>query len=136
MILPLVFIAIKYKKSHTSPERSPPARRFPISPWVPQCCGLWSSLVPLASAEVTVWSAKTIAQSMGISELVIGLTVVAIGTSSPELAASAVSALRGHHDIAIGNVFGSNLFNIMLVMTSAGAISPIALSPEVFSRTI
>ena len=60
--------------------------------------------------------------------------MVAIGTSLPELAASGVSALRGHHDIAIGNVFGSNLFNIMLVMTSAGAISPIALSPEVFSR--
>jgi cation:H+ antiporter len=60
--------------------------------------------------------------------------VVAIGTSLPELAASAVSALRGHHDIAIGNVFGSNLFNLMLVMTSAGAISPIVLTPEVFSR--
>ena len=99
--------------------------------------GLWfvvGLIVLLASAEVTVWSAKTIAQSMGISELVIGLTVVAIGTSLPELAASAVSALRGHHDIAIGNVFGSNLFNIMLVMTSAGAIAPIALTPEVFSR--
>ena len=71
---------------------------------------------------------------MGISELVIGLTVVAIGTSLPELAASVISALRGHHDIALGNVFGSNLFNLMLVMTSAGAISPMALNAEVFSR--
>jgi cation:H+ antiporter len=45
-----------------------------------------------------------------------------------------MSALRGHHDIAIGNIFGSNLFNLMLVMTSAGAIAPMALTPEVFSR--
>jgi cation:H+ antiporter len=71
---------------------------------------------------------------MGVSELIIGLTVVAIGTSLPELAASVISAVRGHHDIALGNVFGSNLFNLMLVMTAAGAISPITLSAEVFSR--
>jgi cation:H+ antiporter len=65
---------------------------------------------------------------------VIGLTVVAIGTSLPELAASVISAIRGHHDIALGNILGSNLFNLMLVMTSAGAIAPVALSPDVFAR--
>lgn len=135
MIFPLVFIAIKYKKSHTSPEEIAAGEEIPdITMGAALLWFVVGLAVLLASAEVTVWSAKTIAQSMGISELVIGLTVVAIGTSLPELAASAVSALRGHHDIAIGNVFGSNLFNIMLVMTSAGAISPIALSPEVFSR--
>jgi cation:H+ antiporter len=90
--------------------------------------------VLLGGAELTVWSAKSIAMSMGISELVIGLTIVAIGTSLPELAASVVSALRGHHDIAVGNIIGSNLFNILLVMGAAGAISPIELSAFVFSR--
>ena len=77
---------------------------------------------------------QSIATYAGISELIIGLTVVAIGTSLPELAASVISALRGQHDIALGNVFGSNLFNLMLVMTSAGAIAPIALGSEVFYR--
>jgi cation:H+ antiporter len=90
--------------------------------------------VLLGSAEITVWGAKSIAAYAGISELIIGLTVVAIGTSLPELAASVISALRGHHDIALGNIFGSNLFNLMLVMTSAGAIAPIALGAEVFYR--
>ncbi|MDG1818606.1 MAG: calcium/sodium antiporter [Porticoccaceae bacterium] len=135
LIFPLIFITIKYKRNHTSPEEVAAGEEIPDITMA--AAGLWfvvGLIVLLASAEVTVWSAKTIAQSMGISELVIGLTVVAIGTSLPELAASAVSALRGHHDIAIGNVFGSNLFNIMLVMTSAGAIAPIALTPEVFSR--
>jgi len=60
--------------------------------------------------------------------------VVAIGTSLPELAASIMSAKRGHHDIAVGNIFGSNLFNILLVMTAAGIISPITLSSDVFTR--
>jgi cation:H+ antiporter len=135
LIFPLIFVTVKYKKNHTSPEEIAAGEEIPDITLA--AATLWFVVglaVLLASAEVTVWSAKTIAQSMGVSELIIGLTVVAIGTSLPELAASAVSALRGHHDIAVGNVFGSNLFNIMLVMTSAGAISPIALAPEVFSR--
>ena len=135
LIFPLIYITIKYKKNHTSPEEVAAGEEIPNITMA--AAGLWFIVglsVLLASAEITVWSAKTIAQSMGVSELVIGLTVVAIGTSLPELAASAVSAVRGHHDIAIGNVFGSNLFNLMLVMTSAGAIAPITLTPEVFSR--
>ena len=81
-----------------------------------------------------MWGAKSVALNLGISELVIGLTVIAIGTSLPELAASAMSAIRGHHDIAIGNIIGSNLFNLLLVMGAAGAISPITLESMVFSR--
>ena len=71
---------------------------------------------------------------MGISELVIGLTIIAMGTSLPELAASVMSAIRGHHDIAVGNIIGSNLFNLLLVMGAAGAISPIDLDSQVFYR--
>ena len=91
-------------------------------------------LVMLLGSKFLVWGAITTAEQMGISELIIGLTVVAIGTSLPELAASVTSALRGHHDIAIGNIFGSNLFNFLAVMPIAGAISPLQLDGAVFYR--
>ncbi len=135
LIFPLIFIAVKYKKTHVSPEEVAVGEDIPdITMGAATLWFIIGLAVLLASAEVTVWSAKTIAQFMGVSELIIGLTVVAIGTSLPELAASVVSAMRGHHDIAIGNVFGSNLFNLMLVMPAAGIISPMAISPEVFNR--
>lgn len=88
----------------------------------------------IASSQVLVWGAKEIALSMGISELIIGLTVVAVGTSLPELAATAASAIKGHHELAIGNIIGSNLFNLLAVMAIPGLITPIALAPEVFYR--
>jgi cation:H+ antiporter len=81
-----------------------------------------------------VWGASSVATFLGISELVIGLTVIAIGTSLPELAASVTSALKGHHDIALGNIIGSNLFNILLVMGIAGSIQPISLGETIFYR--
>ena len=88
----------------------------------------------IISAEVLVYGAKDIALQFGISPLVVGLTVVAFGTSLPELAASITSALKGHHDIAIGNVIGSNIFNILLVMGIPAIIKAIDLDPSVFSR--
>ena len=82
-----------------------------------------------------VEAAVEIAQAAGVSERVIGLTVVAVGTSLPELAASVVAALRGHSAMAVGNVIGSNIFNVLLVLGAAGALFPIdgalsALWPE------
>ncbi|MGH1440991.1 MAG: calcium/sodium antiporter [Cellvibrionaceae bacterium] len=88
----------------------------------------------IVSAEILVWGAKAIAISFGVSPLVIGLTIVAVGTSLPELAASVMSALKGHHDIAIGNVIGSNIFNLLLVMGIAPIISPIVMDTIVFTR--
>lgn len=73
-----------------------------------------------------VGSAATIATAAGVSERVIGLTVVALGTSLPELAASLVAALRGHSAMAVGNVIGSNIFNVFLVLGAAGTVFPIA----------
>jgi cation:H+ antiporter len=132
MVLPLLLIAAKYKKAQAEASETQITQSFSSKG------ALISFIIGLAllliSAELTVWGAKSIALSMGISELVIGLTIVAIGTSLPELAASAMSALRGHHDIAVGNIIGSNLFNLLLVMGAAGAISPIALDSQVFSR--
>ncbi|WP_296056826.1 calcium/sodium antiporter [uncultured Amphritea sp.] len=87
-----------------------------------------------ASSRLLVWGATEIAQSLGVSDLVIGLTIVAIGTSLPELAASVASALKGHTDIALGNVVGSNIFNIAAVMAVPGLLAPIALESVVFWR--
>jgi len=88
----------------------------------------------IASSQLLVWAAKMVAVELGVSELIIGLTVVAVGTSLPELAATIASALKGHHDIALGNIIGSNLFNLLAVMAMPALIETTTLAPEVFSR--
>ena len=88
----------------------------------------------LLSSKALVWGAVNIAHAFGISDLVIGLTIVAIGTSLPELAASVMSALKGEPDIALGNVIGSNMFNLLAVLSIPGLIAPHALDPEVLTR--
>ena len=88
----------------------------------------------IISSNILVAGAKDIALALGVSELVVGLTVIAVGTSLPELAASVASALKGHHDIALGNVIGSNLFNLLAVMAMPALIAPPLLEPEVFNR--
>lgn len=77
----------------------------------------------LVSSRMLVDGAVSVATFFGVSELIIGLTIVAIGTSLPELAASVASALKGHHDIAIGNVIGSNIFNLLTVMPVPGLLA-------------
>lgn len=78
--------------------------------------------------QVVVDSATNIATSLGMSEKLVGLTIVAIGTSLPELVTSVVAALKGEKDIALGNILGSNIFNILLIIGLSSAISPIAVS--------
>ena len=96
---------------------------------------LFGGLILLvASSRILVWGAVEIADGLGISDLVIGLTVVALGTSLPELASSLVAVHRKEHDIALGNVIGSNLFNTLAVVGIAGVINPITISPEILSR--
>ncbi|MGC8773867.1 MAG: calcium/sodium antiporter [Chlorobaculum sp.] len=90
----------------------------------------------LLSSRMLVWGAVGIATALGVSDLVIGLTVVAMGTSLPELASSVVAARKGEHDIALGNVLGSNLFNTLAVAGIAGLIHPVEIAPVVFSRDI
>lgn len=79
-----------------------------------------------------VHSAVGIAQKLGVSDLIIGLTIIAAGTSLPELATSVVAGIRGERDIAVGNVVGSNLFNILAVLGLSGLVSPsgTAVSPQ------
>lgn len=91
-------------------------------------------LVLIASSRLLVWGAVDIAVSLGVSDLIIGLTIVAIGTSLPELASSVIAVRKNEHDLAIGNVIGSNLFNTLAVVGIAGAIHPLTVSPEVLYR--
>ncbi len=88
----------------------------------------------IVSSRILVWGAVEIAHEFGVSDLIIGLTIVAVGTSLPELASSVIATRKGEHDIALGNVLGSNLFNTLAVVGIAGAIHPLEIGPEVFKR--
>ena len=86
------------------------------------------------SSRILVWGAVEIARGFGVSDLIIGLTVVALGTSLPELASALAATRKGEHDLAIGNVIGSNLFNTLAVVGIAGAIRPMDVGAEVLYR--
>jgi cation:H+ antiporter len=89
----------------------------------------------IASSRLLVWGAVGVAHEFGVSDLIIGLTIVALGTSLPELAASVIAARKGEHDIAIGNVVGSNMFNILAVIGIATIIAPMnGIPAEVLNR--
>jgi len=90
----------------------------------------------VVSSRLLVWGAVGIAERLGWSDLVIGLTVVALGTSAPELASSIAAARKGENDLALGNVIGSNLFNSLGVVGLAGVISPAAVSADLVNRDI
>jgi cation:H+ antiporter len=94
-------------------------------------CGL---LLLIASSQLLVHGAVTIARYAGLSDLVIGLTIIAIGTSLPELAASIIGILKGEDDLALGNIIGSNIFNILAVLGLGAVIGPDSLDPMAGSR--
>ncbi len=91
-------------------------------------------LLLIVSSRLLVWGAVEIAQAFGVSDLIIGLTIVAVGTSLPELASSIIAARKGEHDIALGNILGSNLFNTLAVVGIAGMIHPMVVEPEILTR--
>jgi cation:H+ antiporter len=88
------------------------------------------------SSRLLVWGAVGIAQAFGVSDLIIGLTIVAIGTSLPELASAIAATRKGEHDLALGNVIGSNLFNTLAVVGIAGAIHPLSVDPAILTRDL
>ena len=130
LMIPLMAWLFFSKKQHPEEEEDIPSMKMLNA-------AFWF-VVGLAllvlSAEILVRGATSVAVSMGISPLIIGLTIIAIGTSLPELAASVMSALKGHHDIAIGNIIGSNIFNLLLVAGIPAIIQPIFMEQAVFSR--
>ena len=84
----------------------------------------------IIGGELVVDSASDIAAAFGMSQTLIGLTIVAVGTSLPELVTSVVASAKGENDLAMGNVIGSNIFNILLIIGASAAISPMTISRE------
>lgn len=91
-------------------------------------------LLLVISSRALVWGSVEIATALGVTKLVIGLTVVAVGTSLPELASSIAAARKNEHDIALGNILGSNLFNTLIVVGIAGLIHPLSVPTDVLTR--
>lgn len=91
-------------------------------------------LLLIVSSRILVWGSVSVAQAFGVSDLIIGLTIVALGTSLPELASSIMAARKGESDLALGNIVGSNLFNTLAVVGIAGVIAPITVAEEVLTR--
>ena len=123
------------KKEKTDPMQAEFEQEIPEIPT--QKAILWFVIgltLLIISSRGLVWGSVNIAQAAGISDLVIGLTIVAIGTSLPELAASITSVLKKEHDIAIGNIIGSNMFNLLVVFGIPGLISPHIIDPAILQR--
>jgi len=85
----------------------------------------------VVGAQLLITGASEIARSFGVSEAVIGLSLVALGTSLPELATSVMAALRGHADVAVGNVVGSNIFNILGILGLTALVRPIGVAAQI-----
>lgn len=132
------YIAVSYRQERnaSAPEQQPHAReveeidRLPRTLWL----GLLASVVGagflVAGAEMLIEGATGIALAAGIPEAVIGVTLVAVGTSLPELATAIVAAVRKHADVALGNVLGSNVFNVLGMLGLTAVIAPVTVAEE------
>jgi len=128
-----LFILIRY--TDTAEVLASEAEQVPVLSTHRTIGFLIAGLVVLvASSRMLVWGAVELATLLGISELIIGLTLVAVGTSLPELAASVASALKGHHDMALGNIVGSNLFNLLLVLSIPAFIGGVTVDNDALYR--
>lgn len=105
-----------------------------IKPWMSLLLLIVGLLILFAGAEILIRGAVTFAESLGISDLVIGLTIIAVGTSLPELAASIMSIIKNEADMAIGNIIGSNIFNMLAVLGIPVLIHPASFGKEVLLR--
>ncbi|MDR2093626.1 MAG: calcium/sodium antiporter [Azoarcus sp.] len=131
---------VRQSRAATQAEQAELTSDIPDAPWADgrpvQIALIVGGLALLAlGAHWLVDAAVNVARSLGVSDLTIGLTVVAIGTSLPELATSAVAALRGERDIAVGNIIGSNIFNICAVLGITGLIAPNGIPVSDIART-
>jgi cation:H+ antiporter len=126
---------LRRERTHEEhPGHEPRPKATPVG-WLVNLALLGIGLVTLAyGAEWLVQGAVSIAASLGMSEAVIGMTIVAVGTSLPELATSAVAAKKGQPEIAIGNVIGSNIFNVGSVLGIAGLLQPFAVDVGALGR--
>jgi cation:H+ antiporter len=95
---------------------------------------IFTLIVLMLSAKLVVWSGQTLAESFGVPDLIIGLTLIALGTSLPELAVSVSSAIKKQHEMLLGNILGSNLFNTLAVLSLPGLIRPTEVDKAIMSR--
>ena len=128
-VLFMVFMVITIRSAHSDPsgeaQEETPKATSPLKAWLYIFLGL---VCLIFGSNIFVDSASALASSLGISDAVIGLTIVAGGTSLPELATSIVSARKGQSGIAIGNVLGSNVFNILMILGVTGLIQPMQIT--------
>ena len=131
-ILYLAYLFMMAKKGKESAEESKETR--PV--WKLLFWGILGGVVVVLGSNVTVDSATALAEVIGLSEKFIGLTIVALGTSLPELVTSVTAAKKGNADIAIGNIVGSNIFNILFVLGTSALIIPITFEASFIVDTI
>lgn len=115
-------------------QELPPKKQEPI--WQLAVISILGIVFIVLGSNVTVDAATSIAKFFGMSERFIGLTIVALGTSLPELVTSIMAAVRGKADIAIGNIVGSNIFNVLFVIGTASLITPVIFQPQFLTDTI
>jgi cation:H+ antiporter len=128
-------VALAFRSSASDPMGADYAAEIPSDMTMARAL-TWLAIglgVLLLVSNLLVNGAIAIAESLGVSDLIIGLTIVAIGTSLPELAVTTVSAVKGEHGLAVGNIIGSNMFNLLAVMGLAAAIAPSDLDAQVLS---
>ena len=126
VVMLLVFMFITFRSAKDVPDADIEERHY-MSPWKAVSFLLLGLVCLIVGSNVFVDNATAIAKSLGVSDAVIGLTIVAGGTSLPELATSIVAARKGNSGIAIGNVLGSNVFNILFILGVTGVIAPMQI---------
>lgn len=117
-------VLIRQSKKQTKEDKDPEEAVEPGKKWIDVLFIIAGLVMLILGSKLLVTGAMNIAKAMQVSELIIGLTVVAIGTSAPEIATTVMAALKGEREMAIGGVIGSNIFNILLVLGVSSTISP------------
>ena len=136
LVIVLVWLArLSMRSAPTDPIKQEYEAEIPVNVGMGRAV-LWLVVglaMLLLGAQLLVDGASDIARQLGVSEVVIGILLIAFGTSLPELAVSLISALKGEYGLAIGNIVGSNIFNMLAVIGAAATISPLTLEPDVLS---
>lgn len=136
LVVFVVIMAVSVWRGRGAPDSVAVDAEFDDLPALGSALGwlLVGLVVLLISSRALVWGAVAVAEGLGVSELIIGLTVVAIGTSLPELAAALAAVRKREHDLALGNVLGSGLFNTLAVVGIAAGLHPLSVAAEVLRR--
>lgn len=140
----VTYIVLSYRAELRSPASEPAELHEHEAEEIKGTESVWLGVGNLATglialvvgSRLLIDGATEIALALGISEAVIGLTMVALGTSLPELATSVIAAFRGHADVAVGNVIGSNIFNTLGIMGATALVRPVGVAPQIAALDI